>query len=71
MGAKWLIDVKQQCQYLTDQNLCALHQAMNPPADLPPRPDFCAEWPTDPSQTLNDPYCGFTFRWVEAGQPAE
>lgn len=70
VGGKFLIDVEQRCQYLTDRGLCSLHPAMNPPADLPPRPGFCEEWPVDPSQTLLDPECGFTFRWVEAAEAA-
>jgi hypothetical protein len=61
----YLLDFQQKCQYLTGRGLCRLHPAMNPPASLPERPAFCGEWPTEPSQLLNDPYCGFTFKWVE------
>lgn len=69
VGDKYLIDVPQTCQYLSE-GLCKLHPAMKPPADLPTRPSFCDEWPTDPSQTLLDD-CGFSFRWVAAIDAAE
>lgn len=65
VGMSYLVDYPQRCQWLTDRGLCSLHPAMNPSPDLPPRPDFCEEWPVDPSQTLLDPDCGYTFKWVE------
>jgi hypothetical protein len=64
-GDRALIALPQRCQYLRDDNLCALHTDMNPSPDLPTRPDNCGTWPEDPSQTLLDPNCGFTFEWVE------
>lgn len=62
---RWLADWAQRCQYLTDDNLCALHPDMNPSPDLPARPLICDEGPAEPSQMLLDPNCGFEFTWVE------
>ena len=61
----YLLDFPQTCQYLTREGLCSLHPSMKSSADLPVRPDFCEDWPSEPSQLINDPYCGFTFRWVD------
>ncbi len=60
-GGMMLVDLDQRCEYLTDDNLCALHPDMNPPADAPPRPEVCDLWPTHPSQLVADMYCGFSF----------
>lgn len=64
-GGKHLVDLHQRCQYLTKEGLCSLHPSMNPGPSLPERPSFCEEWPTEPSQLLLHPYCGFTWRWEE------
>lgn len=61
----FLLDIAHRCQHLTDAGLCGLHPSMNPSPALPKRPEFCSEWPTEPSQLVNDTYCGFSFRWVE------
>lgn len=61
----YLIDLPQRCQHLTSGGLCALHPDMKPTPSLPKRPDFCAEWPAEPSQLINDPQCGYSFTWVE------
>lgn len=71
VGMMWLTDIQQRCQWLSDEGLCRLHPAMNPSENLPERPQFCEDWPVDPSQTLTDPYCGYTFRWVDAAGAAE
>lgn len=66
---KYLVDTPQRCQYLTARGKCSLHPALNPPPHLPRRPQFCADWPQEPSQLLNDPQCGFTFRWEDEELP--
>lgn len=60
-----LLDMPQTCQYLTGEGLCGLHPSMNPNHNLPTRPDYCEEWPTEPAQLIADPYCGFTFSWQD------
>lgn len=62
VGEKLLVSIPQRCQYLTAENLCALHPDMLPAPDLPSRPEFCAQWPTEPSQLATHPYCGFRFQ---------
>lgn len=64
-GHDFLLDFPQRCKHLTTKGLCALHPSMNPSADLPRRPDFCEAWPSEPSQLINDEYCGFRFSWVD------
>lgn len=64
MNGMYLFDIPQRCQYLSDEGLCKLHPSQNP-VDMPERPEFCEQWPQEPSQLVNDPYCGFTFRWVD------
>lgn len=61
---QYLLDVQSSCQYL-EKGLCRLHPDMAPGPDLPPRPQFCDEWPVQPDQLVADPYCGFTFRWED------
>ena len=68
---KHLVKFPQRCQWLTDSNLCSLHPDMRPEADKPPRPDFCEVWPAEPSQLVNDPYCGFRFVWVNDDEHQE
>lgn len=57
-----LVDIDQRCQWLTGDNLCALHPEMKPDESLPQRPPLCNDWPTEPAQLIADD-CGFTFRW--------
>lgn len=64
-ASTYLFDFKQRCQYLTADGLCGLHPSMDPLPSMPVRPVYCDNWPTEPSQLLADPYCGFTFRWVD------
>jgi len=63
-GGKMLVDLPQRCQYLTVDGLCGLHPGMAPGPDLPERPQFCWDWPQEPSQLLLDD-CGFRFEWSE------
>ena len=60
----FLLDIPQRCQYLTNEGLCSLHPDMNP-IGLPDRPQFCEDWPVEPSQLINDDYCGYAFSWIE------
>ena len=65
-GDQMLVAIPQRCQYLTDNNLCALHPSMNPDPALPSRPVVCNDWPTHPSHLMSDLYCGFSF--IEDGE---
>lgn len=60
-----LVAIPQRCQFLTQDNLCALHPAMKPSPELPKRPEFCDDWPTDPAQLVIHPECGYTFTLIE------
>ena len=71
-GGKVLVDLPQRCQYLTHNGLCALHPDMKYKLKLTTistdgveRPQFCSDWPQEPSQLINDPYCGYSFERVE------
>ncbi len=66
----YLLEIPQVCQYLTKKGLCSLHPSMNP-VGKPARPDYCEDWPMEPSQLVMDTYCGFTFRWEDkpVGEP--
>ena len=67
----YALDLPQRCEFLTDNNLCALHPAMNPPAGYPPRPEVCDDGPFEPAGLIFDgpegewPGCGFTFVLVD------
>ena len=63
VGDKHLVDLPQTCQFLTEQGRCGIY-------NQPERPQFCADWPIDPSQLLLHPHCGFRFEWVEELSPA-
>ena len=55
---RYLVKFPQRCQHLTKEGLCGIY-------GKPERPQFCSDWPQEPAQTINDPYCGFSFVWVE------
>lgn len=57
-GVMALVDIPQRCQHLTAEGLCGIY-------GKPERPQFCADWPTEPAQLINDENCGFSFRWEE------
>lgn len=65
VGDKYLLDLNKPCQFVNAFGLCILHKDMKPSPMLPKRPDFCAEWPTEPANLTNDPQCGFYFVWVD------
>lgn len=66
VGDKYLLENNIPCQYLTAARLCALHPSMKPSPMLPPRPDFCEEWPTEPGQLINmGGHCGYSFVEVD------
>lgn len=48
------------CQWLTDDKLCALHPDTRTEG-LPPRPQLCDAFPSEPSQIAIHPECGFRF----------
>ena len=64
-GGKVLVDLPQRCQYLTADGLCGLHPDMKDRLQPVARPQFCWDWPQEPSQLINDPDCGFSFEWSE------
>lgn len=66
-GVNFLAEVPQRCQHLTAGGLCSLHPSMHQKPGAPRRPDLCEEWPTEPWHLTLDPYCGFSFEWVDEG----
>lgn len=62
VGDKYLLENNIGCQFLKPGGLCGLHPSQRPSPMLPKRPEFCAEWPTEPGQLLNmGGHCGFYF----------
>lgn len=55
---RYLVKFPQRCQHLTEEGLCGIY-------GKPERPQFCSDWPQEPSQLVNDPYCGFSFVWKD------
>src|SRR3990167_3804932 len=75
-GGEMLVELPQRCQYLTADGLCSLHPDMKDGLKLTTirtddviRPQFCWDWPQEPSQLLLDD-CGFRFEWSEEPEKA-
>ncbi len=60
-----LVNIPYTCQYLTTEGLCSLHPDLHPSNTLPHRPEFCEDWPTEPSQLVPNPECGYSFVWKD------
>ena len=66
LGEKQLVDIPQRCHWLRLDGLCGLHpDVIAAGQHLPQRPQFCWDWPQEPSQLLLDAHCGYSFEWIE------